>query len=376
MGQTETGSSDGKRMMGTEPKTEWRGTKGKASGLLVAAFVVACVLLAVEPAHAATFTVNSTGDTGDATPDGTCDACTLREAIQEANSVSDADTIRFDIPGNGPHTITPTMELPTITGPVTIDGYTQGDGTTGTSADDATENTLSQQDQTHAVLKIVLHGGTATNYCYGLNVAANNVVIRGLLINNFEFCGSANSSSAPGIRLSGTGHRIEGNFIGTNADGTEVLRNARGVSLIEANGSTIGGASPEDRNLISGNVRSGVEMSISSGNTIRNNLIGPDRNGQPLAASNTVAGRVVISSGTGNRILSNSIFSNGQLGIDLGANGVTANDPDDPATSVPDPDKDVGPNRLQNFPVLTSTQTLGGFTSINGTLKSTPSTRE
>jgi CSLREA domain-containing protein len=52
-----------------------------------------------------TFTVNSTGDAGDATIDGTCDAdatatvqCTLRAAIQEANATTDADTIDFAIP--------------------------------------------------------------------------------------------------------------------------------------------------------------------------------------------------------------------------------------------------------------------------------------
>jgi CSLREA domain-containing protein len=336
-----------------------------------------------KPAHAATppFTVNSTGDendldfpggTFDGSSDDRCDVdaavggqCTLRAAIQAANTRAGADTIRFRISGNGPHTITPAREFPPITRPVTIDGYTQGDSTTGTTPDDATENTLTQPGQTNAVLKIVLHGKSGENYCYGLYVAANSVMIRGLVINNFEFCGAANSSSAPGIRLSGAGHRIEGNFIGTDADGTTPDRNARGISLIDANNSTIGGTSPEDRNLISGNVRSGVEVSVSSGSTIRNNLIGPDKSGQPLtAASNAVQGGVAISSGTGNRILSNSIFSNGPLGIDLSDGG----------REQDFKDTDTGANRKQNFPVITSAQSLGTFTSISGTLHSTPST--
>jgi trimeric autotransporter adhesin len=334
------------------------------------AMILALLLLfglqsATKPVHAATtFTVNSTADTGDATPDGTCDTCTLREAIQEANFVSGADTINFAIPGNGPHTITPASELPTITKRVTINGYTQPG---------ASENTIPLTEAgTNAVLKIELHGDIGTNYCYGLNVDANNVVIRGLVINNFEFCGSANSSSAPGIRLSGTGHRVEGNFIGTNAAGTGSDRNARGVLLSGADGSTIGGTSAAARNLISGNVHSGVEVSSGSGNAIQGNLIGPDKNGNPLVDSNAVLGGVVISSGTGNRILSNSIFSNGDLGIDLNggtqaSNGVTNND---------DKDLDTGPNGLQNYPVITSAQTFASFTSINGTLNSTPSTRK
>ncbi len=69
------------------------------------------------------------------------------------------------------------------------------------------------------------------------------------------------------------------------------------------------------------------------------------------------------------------------MGIDLAggtedANDVTANDPDDPSTARPDPDKDTGPNRLQNYPFITSATTFFGGTTINGTLESTPSTRK
>lgn len=349
--------------------------------VLALVVVVSIGVLAAKPAHAKTFIVNSTADEADKSPgDGVCqittaDQCTLRAAINESNDYAGADTIAFNIPGSGVKTISPGSELPTITKRVTIDGYTQSG---------AQENTLSGSVKTNAVLKIELHGAAATNYCYGLNVAANNVVIRGLVINNFEFCGAANSSSAPGIRLSGTGHRVEGNFIGTNASGTAIDRNARGVALSSANGSTIGGTDASDgtvdgvveaRNLISGNVRSGVEAFSGSRNTIRGNIIGPDKNGNPLAGSNAVDGGVVISSGTGNRILSNSIFSNGNtaaaLGIDLGGNGVTANDPKDP---------DTGANRLQNYPVITSVfisrePFIGTTTNISGKLNSTPSTR-
>ena len=345
---------------------------GRANALAFGLATIFALLLlfglqsASKPAHAATtFTVNSTGDrpAAGATNDGECTTsaageCTLRAAIEEANDFSGADTINFAISGAGPHTITPASELPTITKPVTLDGYTQSG---------ATKNTIPlAKDGTNAVLKIELHGNNATNYCYGLNVAANNVVIRGLVINNFEFCGSANSSSAPGIRLSGTGHKVEGNFIGTNAAGTGPDRNARGVLLNGANGSTIGGPTPDKRNLISGNVHSGVEVSASSGNTIQNNLIGPDKDGNPLVDSNAVQGGGVISSGTGNRILSNSIFSNGPLGIDLSGGG-REQDPKDP---------DTGAHNKQNFPVITSAQTFGDFTSISGTLNSTPSTRK
>lgn len=67
-----------------------------------------------------------------------------------------------------------------------------------------------------------------------------------------------------------------------------------------------------------------------------------------------------------NTIRRNAIFSNGGLGIDLGADGVTPNDPGDP---------DPGPNTLQNFPVVTSARNVTSGTPIRGTLNSTASTR-
>src|ERR671914_166663 len=89
-------------------------------GFLVAAMVAVSLLVVARPAHAvSTFTVNTTLDTGDATPDGVCDSnphpfvisCSVREAIQaiqEANAAANSggpDLIKFSIFGPGPHTI-------------------------------------------------------------------------------------------------------------------------------------------------------------------------------------------------------------------------------------------------------------------------------
>src|SRR4030095_6473844 len=94
-----------------------------------------------------------------------------------------------------------------------------------------------------------------------------------------------------------------------------------------------------------------------------------------LSVQNTSAGNIIAgNSGDGVRVSSpgdienlislNSIFANVGLGIDLGGNGVTAND-----SSVAGPnDTDDGPNRLQNFPVITGYDV--NTSTISGTLDS------
>ena len=72
-----------------------------------------------------------------------------------------------------------------------------------------------------------------------------------------------------------------------------------------------------------------------------------------------------------NSVLSNRIFSNQGLGIELGFDGRTPND-----TTTTPPDSDTGPNNLQNYPEITSAEpTKQGkkkLTSIGGSLTSTP----
>lgn len=77
-------------------------------------------------------------------------------------------------------------------------------------------------------------------------------------------------------------------------------------------------------------------------------------------------GGVIIADGTRNAVNFSSIYDNGGLGIDLGNDGVTLNDPGD---------GDGGANDLQNFPEITSAVDNGsGLVQIGGTLSSTPDT--
>ena len=89
-------------------------------------------------------TVTNTNDSG---------VGSLRQAILNANSnVGVVDTIVFDIPGTGTHTIQPTSALPTITDPVIIDGYTQPG---------ASPNTNGPLLGSNGILKIELDGTNA-----------------------------------------------------------------------------------------------------------------------------------------------------------------------------------------------------------------------
>jgi trimeric autotransporter adhesin len=345
-------------MMGTNYSSEtvWGERWAKILSFGIAALVAMLLGLlgTARFAHAADFTVTNTDDSG---------AGSLRQAIEDANAAANSggpDLIKFAIPGDGPHTIAPTSQLPTISQPVTIDGYTE-------SLDESTPASpnTDARDTTNAVLRIVISGASAPEGSSGLVVAGGSTTIRGLVINGFR---SNVSSGGEGIFLpnlaGNTNNKVEGNFIGTDANGTvDVGNKGAGIAVFpQSTSNTIGGEDPADRNLISGNDFGGVVLN-SSGNLIENNLIGTDKNGNPLGNGLRGVG-VFFFLGTGNSILSNSIFSNEGLGIELNNDGVTPND---------GKDGDTGPNNLQNFPVLSSaTRSSAGHTTIVGSLKSTP----
>lgn len=213
---------------------------------------------------------------------------------------------------------------------------------------------------------------------------------------------SANQNNAGIFVQSGTatGPVIAGNLIGTDVTGTTALGNFFGIWLNfgpSLGNSTIGGSTPGAANVISGNRSHGVLMTGDSrNNQLLGNLIGTDITGsKPLGNAgngvsieaaarlnriggglagqgNTIAynaGNGVLITGSptanGNAIRRNAIYSNGLLGIDLGGDGVTANDPGD---------TDPGPNNMQNSPVITSVTGDSAQTVINGTINSTPST--
>jgi lectin-like protein/CARDB protein len=382
----------------------------------------------------ATLVVTNVNDTG---------AGSLRAAITAANAAAGLDTITFAIPA----TNTPTIAvgaggLPALTGPVVIDGTTQGS-------------------------LVVLNGAGAGAGTNGLTISGGSSTIRGLVIQSF---------GGNGIQITGAGgNLIEGNLIGTNSAGSAASANAgNGVLIVDVPNNTIGGAAAASRNVISGNGGEGVRIdganatgniiignyigasasgtvdvgnaasgvyirrapgnsvignvvsgnngfagvaicgntgfcgggnlgdqtSTAQGNIVQGNFIGTAANGtsfmgnngygvsldgtpdvvvggQAVSARNVIAysgnaGVVVFGPGSaGNTIVRNSIHSNTGLGIDLGTAGggdgiVTLNDPGD---------TDNGPNRLQNFPVLSSAINSGGVTTLVWSLNTTANTQ-
>ena len=236
----------------------------------VAFLMAALSVLGVAPLTAqTTFTVTSTADPGD----GVCDAvCTLREAINAANATVGADIIAFSIAGTGPHTIAPGSALPTISDPLVIDGYTQS-GASG--------NTNPVGQAINATLMIVLDGSGAGGVS-GLTITAAGCTVRGLVINQF---------GGHGIHISGagaSGNLVEGNFIGTDANGTTDLGNVDdGVFIESGPTNTVGGTTAASRNLVSGNGLKGIDISNStaSGNVVQGNYIGTDVNGTAAIAN-------------------------------------------------------------------------------------------
>src|SRR5262249_44622322 len=145
------------------------------------------------------------------------------------------------------------------------------------------------------------------------------------------------SGNNAAVEIGGASHhnKVQGNYIGTKADGTGQITGTFGVYISDANDNLIGGTKAGEGNLIFQVLNRGV----------------------------VVIGDTAVD----NAILGNSITST-NLGLDLKSDGVTQNDY---GATMNDPsDADTGPNNVQNFPVIDSVVANAGTTTINGTLRS------
>jgi hypothetical protein len=289
--------------------------------------------------------VDSVGDERDQTSsDGVCNvstssqqpACTLRAAIEHAESTAGHDTIEFDIAGAGPHVIEPETRLPIMYDPdgVTIDGYSQP----GSKVNDLASGS-------NAVIQVELRGKGPTNsggvqVIDGLYISSSNNVVRGLAIYNFgRHIYLRNNDER---ELVAEDNVIVGNFIGTNAAGTFMAerRNpsgspaSNGVHLENrASNNEIGRPARADRNVISGTAGRGIGAfdDGTNGNVIRNNIIGLTPAGdQPL--KNWAHG-IDINDGSSNNVIGgtgefegNVLSGNDLSGIEISHNSFPSND--------------------------------------------------
>ncbi|MBL9128294.1 MAG: right-handed parallel beta-helix repeat-containing protein, partial [Verrucomicrobiales bacterium] len=127
-----------------------------------------------------------------------------------------------------------------------------------------------------------------------------------------------------GITITTHGHRVAGNIIGLDAAGSLVLSNgAGGITLTAARGNDIGGTTPEERNVISGNLGSGISLALGASlNRVRGNFIGTDASGT-LARSNSLSG-ISLANTSSDNTLGGLAVGEGNLISGNGFDGVTA----------------------------------------------------
>lgn len=239
----------------------------------------------------ATYVVETTADDGQGS---------LRQAILDANDNPGGDQITFNIAATN-KTIRPLTQLPHLLDPVTIDATTQP-GFSGAPV-------------------IELSGEMLAGNFSGFTVSADGCIIRGLAIHSFPSAGVfVNQVDVT---------TIQGNYIGTDIGGISAKpNNASGIEIYFSSLTSVGGSSPGQGNLLSGNLVAGVRIwgQTSVGNFIQGNLIGtdhlgnrgiPNSTGVVIAngASNNVIGRTGSGpDGTGAR---NIISGNNTNGIDI-----------------------------------------------------------
>ncbi|HEV3204071.1 MAG TPA: hypothetical protein VGY77_06805 [Gemmataceae bacterium] len=214
---------------------------------------------------------------------------------------------------------------------------------------------------------VSLSGGANLNQIGGSNSGEGNLISANLIY---------------GIYLvSSDDNQVQGNRIGTDISGSSALPNYLGIGLLLGHGNSIGGTDGGSGNLISGNSHDGIYISSGTDHVIQGNFIGTTLDGsaalpnggqgvnvtgsttrnitigglQPGAA-NTIAYNtddgVRVERALSVAIQGNSIFSSGNLGIELVANG----------------------NHNQEFPTLTAVHVAGSTITIEGTLASAPDT--
>ena len=188
----------------------------------------------------------------------------LRWAIEQANGHQGPDSILFDIPASDPGFdgsawwIQPETNLPPF-----LDNGTRVLGES---------QARMGGDKNPYGPEIGLNGREILNYDVGFDIQSSDNVVSGLILSGFRLY----AISVSGERAEN--NRFIGNYIGTDATGTDTLQNGRGIVIESAKRNWIGGSGPLQGNLISGNSTGAVHLAADS-NFVLGNRIGTDRSG-------------------------------------------------------------------------------------------------
>jgi len=179
---------------------------------------------------------------------------------------------------------------------------------------------------------IIVDGGGQGFDCF--HISSSDNTIKGLEIQNcrtgivIERSGERNSIGGPtpeernvisnnaavGIEIRGVANIVRGNYIGTDATGTASAPNGmEGIWIAPgAHDNLVGGSTAGDRNVISGNRLFGISLDGPeiSGNVIKGNYIGVDATGR-VALRNSYG--VVISGGAQNNTVGGSAPGEGNV---------------------------------------------------------------
>ncbi|HBX50794.1 MAG: hypothetical protein A2275_05145 [Bacteroidetes bacterium RIFOXYA12_FULL_35_11] len=236
---------------------------GEDSSFLIKCFMktifTLAITIAVFFANATVFTVVNTNDSGTGS---------LREALTYANYYpGTGHSVVFNIPLSdfGYNTVTgvwviqPLSVMPYITkSGLLVDGTTQ----------------TSNQGNTNLYGPEIMLDGNNNSIDFGFFVSnASNVLIKGFIVSNFLY----------GIQIFGPQTQnciVSGNYLGTNAAGSDTLGNFVGVEIFGgAKFCTVGGTTSAERNLVSGNEHIGIRVFDATDNIIIGNYVGIDRTG-------------------------------------------------------------------------------------------------
>jgi len=235
--------------------------------------VVLCVLSA-GPLAAATFTVTNTNDSG---------AGSLRAAIESANGTPGLDQIHFNIAGAGVHTIVLATPLPDVTDDFEINGFTQAGSSANTNGPGLSDNSIHriEIDGTNS-------GGGIAAGVFRIAAAAD-FVIDGLVINR---------APGAAIQVNGATGTVTGCFLGTDPTRMTAHPKGVGVEVDGLGAVHIGGTLPAQRNVISGNsstqIGFGCWSAGGSGHTIEGNFLGPDASGTAKPAGSPAGNQIGV----------------------------------------------------------------------------------